>query len=104
MNKILVAIIGCSIVGGGLAFFIKDDYNHHYVSKITNPDQHNEQMYACIKVALDRHPGAVKEVELELEDGEKIFDIDIQGKDDKSWEVECSANDGKVVEDEIERK
>ncbi len=66
---------------------------------INNPDQHNTVMQQCITTALQRHPGAVIEVELEDEDGKSIFDVDISGKDGKVWEIECDAASGEVLED-----
>lgn len=70
--------------------------------KISNPDTHNATLQACIKTALEKHPGAVTEVEVESEDGKTIIDVDIQGKDGKSWEIECDATTGAVLEDKEE--
>lgn len=69
---------------------------------ITNHEEHNQKMNACIKTALERHPGAVVEVEFEQEDGKLIYDVDVQGKDGKVWEVECDAASGQVLEDKEE--
>ena len=43
------------------------------------------------------------EVELEKEDGRWVFDIDVQGKDGKAWDVECDINSAEIVEDSIDR-
>lgn len=71
---------------------------------ISDHDQHNAMMQQCINTALQRHPGAVIEVELENEDGKSIFDIDVLGKDGKVWEVECNAASGEVLEDKEEKE
>ncbi|HQS38142.1 MAG: hypothetical protein B7Y16_00735 [Methylotenera sp. 24-45-7] len=71
---------------------------------ISNHDQHNTMMQQCIATALQRHPGAVIEVELENEDGKSIFDVDVLGKDGKVWEVECDAASGEVLEDKEEKE
>ncbi len=96
---IILATIGLTFVSISNA----GDGNYHKGSiKISNPDAHNATLEACIKTALERHPGAVTEVEVETEDGKNIIDVDVQGNDGKYWEVECDALTGAVIEDKEE--
>lgn len=102
MTKIMavfLASIGLTFVSASYAEH--NDY-HKQELKITNPDAHNATLQACMKTALERHPGAITEVEVESEDGKVIIDVDIQGRDGKTWEVECDANTGAVLEDKEE--
>lgn len=103
MKKIfaLIAIIGAGILAASPAYSEHSDY-HKKETKISNPDEHNAKLNQCIKTALERHPGAVTEVEVENEDGKTIIDVDIQGKDGKTWEVECDVATGSVLEDKEE--
>lgn len=95
----MFASIGVVFVS--LAHAEHNDY-HKEELKISNPDAHNNKLHACMKSALERHPGAITEVEVEVEDGKTIIDVDVQGKDGKSWEVECDAATGAVIEDKEE--
>jgi uncharacterized membrane protein YkoI len=100
MKKIaaLIAIISTGILASLPAYSEHVDY-HKEELKIINHDGHNASLNQCIKVALKRHPGAITEVEVELEDGKTIIDVDVQGKDGKNWEVECDVATGEVIED-----
>lgn len=105
MKKIVLALVAVALVGAGAAgaiLFKKE--NRHYVRPvIADAEQHNTKMNDCIKASLERHPGAVLEVEMEDDDGRLLFDIDIQGQDGKTWEIECDALSGEIVEDGPDR-
>lgn len=103
MKKIatFIAIIGAGILASSPAYSEHSAY-HKKELKISNPDEHNAKLNECIKTALDRHPGAIIEVEVEMEDGKTIIDVDVQGNDGKTWEVECNALTGEVLEDKEE--
>ncbi len=66
---------------------------------VTDVLNHNDQMNACVKAALAKHPGAVVETEVEMESDKLITDVDIQGADGKNWEVECELATTQLVED-----
>jgi uncharacterized membrane protein YkoI len=101
MNKIALLILVLVVVGLGFAAYHEDsDYGMR--PKITDIENHNQQMNECIKTALELHPGAILETEVETEDGKLITDVDIQGADGNSWEVECELATGKIVEDKQE--
>ena len=44
-------------------------------------------MNECVRVALEKHPGAVVETEVETEDGKLITDVDIQGADGNNCDI-----------------
>lgn len=105
MKKIVLALVAVALVGAGAAgAILLQKENRHYVRPaIADAEQHNAKMNDCIKATLERHPGAVLEVEMEHDDGRLLFDIDIQGKDGKTWEIECDAASGQIVEDGLDR-
>jgi uncharacterized membrane protein YkoI len=53
-------------------------------------------------LALEKHPGAILETEVEMEEGQLITDVDIQGDDGKKWEVECVLASKELIEDKLE--
>lgn len=55
----------------------------------------------CEKVVLDQHPGKIVKVELKREKGRHVFEFDVEGND-KTWDVECDARSGKIIEVEQE--
>jgi uncharacterized membrane protein YkoI len=61
-------------------------------------------MEACLSVALERHPGKVKELEFGVEDGVPHYEFEIVGADGREVEVECDAMTGKIVEVEWENE
>jgi uncharacterized membrane protein YkoI len=103
MNKLLLAALILALAALGYVVnktMSDDDYGTRPV--ITDIAQHNDQMNACVKAALDLHPGAILETEVEMEDGKLITDVDIQGADGKKWEVECELATTAIVEDKQE--
>lgn len=70
-----------------------------------NADNHGgkyDDLGACVAAALNAHPGKVNAVRGEIEDGKTQYELDITGKDGKSWEAECDAKTGKILETEGE--
>lgn len=102
----MIKIVAVILASVGLSFVSVSHAEHSEYHKedvkISNPDVHNATLHACIKTAIERHPGAITEVEVESEDGKIIIDVDVQGIDGKSWEVECDAATGTVLEDKEE--
>lgn len=56
----------------------------------------------CVKAVLEAHPGKIKSLSSEIEDGKSQFELDIKGLDGKYWEVECDALTGKINRTERE--
>jgi uncharacterized membrane protein YkoI len=105
MKKIVLALVAVALVGAGAAgaILLKKENRHYARPVIADAEQHNAKMNDCIKATLERHPGAVIEVEMEQDDGRLLFDIGIQGKDGKTWEIECDAATAGIVEDGLDR-
>ncbi len=56
------------------------------------------------RAALDLYPGAVQEVEYEIEsNGDATYEFDIVDKSGVEWKVEVSAASGKVIEVHVEQ-
>lgn len=94
--KKLISVIVLSALGLGVAPVYSDEGSK---AKINNYDEHNKNMNQCIKTALEKHPGGVIEVEFEKEDDKFIFEVEVQGKDGKKWELSCDAATGDVIKD-----
>ncbi len=105
MKKMVLALVALALVGAGAAgaLLLKQEKRHYVRPTIADAEQHNVKMNDCVKASLERHPGAVLEVEMEHDDGRLLFDIDVQGKDGKTWEIECDAVSAEIVEDGIDR-
>ncbi len=61
-----------------------------------------DDLGSCYKAAVAKFPGKVTSVRGELEDGKVQYELDSAGNDGKSYEVECDAKTGKIVESEME--
>ena len=105
MNKsIVIFVVVISFFLGGLVQHYMNGYEgREQRIEVLDTEAHNKNMNACVAKALEKHPGALMEVELEKEDGRWVFDIDVQGKDGKAWDVECDINSAEIVEDSIDR-
>ena len=97
MNKLVLALIVVVVAAYAYHEYREDGYGHRPV--VTDMANHNAQMNECVRVALEKHPGAVVETEVETEDGKLITDVDIQGADGKNWEIECELATAQIVED-----
>ena len=97
MSKLVLALIVVVVAAYAYHEYREDNYGHRPV--VTDTANHNAQMNECVRVALEKHPGAVVETEVETEDGKLITDVDIQGADGKSWEIECELATAQIVED-----
>jgi uncharacterized membrane protein YkoI len=56
----------------------------------------------CVKAALQAHPGKMKSLSSEIEDGKAQYELDIKSLDGKYWEIECDAETGKINRTERE--
>lgn len=105
MNKFVVLIIAIvAFILGAIAIHFQAGYEgREQRLEILDAASHNQKMNECVAKVLEKHPGAVLEVELEKEDGQWVFDIDVQGNDGKTWDVECDINTAEIIEDSIDR-
>lgn len=97
MNKLVLALVVVAVAAYAYHEYREDGYGHR--PAVTDTANHNAQMNECVRVALEKHPGAVVETEVETEDGKLITDVDIQGADGKNWEIECELATAQIVED-----
>ncbi|MGF1646360.1 MAG: PepSY domain-containing protein [Kineosporiaceae bacterium] len=54
----------------------------------------------AVRIALAAVPGTLDDVELEVEDGRTVWDVDIHGADGWEYEVDVDARTGDIVEQE----
>ena len=59
-------------------------------------------MESCMKSALAKRSGEVVKLERKDERGIPVYEFEVLGSDGKSWELECDANTGKIIEEEQE--
>jgi uncharacterized membrane protein YkoI len=59
-------------------------------------------METCLKAALAKRTGEVVKLERKDERGVPVYEFEVLGKDGKSFELECDANTGKIIEEEQE--
>lgn len=57
---------------------------------------------ACRTAVLRQHPGTIVKLEFKTERRIPIYEFEIVGKDAKTWEIECDAFEGRIVEQEQE--
>lgn len=99
--KKLMSVIILSALGLGAASVYSDEGSK---TEISNYDEHNKNINQCIKTALEKHSGGIIEVEFEKKDDKFIFEVEVQGKDGKKWEISCDAATGNVIKDEEDKK
>lgn len=103
MNKLLLAALILSLTAlGFVGYKYYEDGDYGTRPAIADAANHNNQMNECVKLALEKHPGALLETEVEMEEGQLITDVDIQGDDGKKWEVECVLATKELIEDKLE--
>jgi len=59
-------------------------------------------METCLDAALDTIPGHPRKLEMKMEGDDPIYEFDIDAKDGNSYNVECNAEEGFIVEVERE--
>ncbi len=58
----------------------------------------------CVKAALSKHEGKIVKTEFKSENKKGVYEFDIESADGTSWDIECDAKSGKVIEIEQEVK
>jgi DUF917 family protein len=56
-----------------------------------------DQVISAIRAAVAAHPGRVKDVEIDTEDGVVIVEVDIVGTDGKEHEVKINPSNNSVI-------
>jgi uncharacterized membrane protein YkoI len=57
-------------------------------------------MEQCLSAALAAQAGVVRKLQLEIEDGKPVYEFAIRNKQGETWELECDATTGEIVEAE----
>lgn len=96
MDKKLIA--GSALAGLVLAGGVFGAVSAQSVANATGLTE--EQVIA---IALEEVPGDVQEVELEREDGMRIYEVSIRAEDGSEVEVEIAADTGDVLQTEIDK-
>ena len=58
----------------------------------------------CVKAALSKHDGKVVKVEFKSEKKVKVYELDVESNDGKSWDMECDIKSSRITEIEEEVK
>ena len=90
------------IAGGALAGLVVTGALMGSVSAQTAANATGLSEEQAIEIALLEVPGEVQEIELENDDGEMVYEIEILGVDGQEFEVEIAADTGTVIEIEAE--
>jgi uncharacterized membrane protein YkoI len=80
----------------------RDDDRDDHSSSPTTPVQVPAGITSdeAVRIALAAVPGTPDDVELEVEDGRTVWDVDIHGADGWEYEVDVDARTGDIVEQE----
>jgi uncharacterized membrane protein YkoI len=54
----------------------------------------------CVPTVLAKYPGDALQVLLKVEDGAPVWEVEVEAKDGRLYDVECSGKTGKIVETE----
>lgn len=71
--------------------------NHYWENHWQNPRYRRISTEQAISIALQQVPGHVVKTELEYEDGQLIYEIDIRNNQGIKYEVEIDAITGEIV-------
>jgi uncharacterized membrane protein YkoI len=77
-----------------------DDYERAYRLRESGEILPLEQI---LEIALKSHPGRVLEVDLDREEGRRVYEIEIVDQQGVVWELEFDAGDGRLLEKKRER-
>jgi uncharacterized membrane protein YkoI len=59
-------------------------------------------MEKCMEAALAKKSGDVTKLEFKIERGHPVYEFEIASAGGSSWEYECDANSGQIIEEEQE--
>lgn len=100
-NKVLIPILAATIlVGGGLGIAYATNPQDKPISVAIEENQTKQVKLTekgATKIALEKVPGTIKEVELEDEDGTIVYEFEILSTDGTQNEVKVDAQTGKIV-------
>ncbi|MGE7666882.1 PepSY domain-containing protein [Ureibacillus composti] len=96
MKKYIISALAVGIIaGGGYTFVNADIQDSESQAELAKQAKITEQ--EATKIALEKVPGTVDEVELENEDGLIVYEFEIVGEDGSEQDIEVDAKTGKIV-------
>lgn len=93
-NTIIAGTLGLALLASGLSFAKGHD--------ALNPADYSLDLNQASAIALQQVPGAIREAELEREDGTVVWEFEIVGTDKQSYELTIDATDGKLISKELD--
>ncbi|RBP64390.1 putative membrane protein YkoI [Alkalibaculum bacchi] len=107
-NKVLIPILATTIlVGGGLGIAYATNPQDKPISVAIEENQTKQVKLTekgATKIALEKVPGTIKEVELEDEDGTIVYEFEILSTDGTQKDVKVDAQTGKVIKLEADNE
>jgi len=99
-SAIVVSITGASAI----AFAQHKDHDGHHQGdkKIQLLESSALDIRQAMDIALEDTPGKVIEVELEREDGQAVWEVELVNADNEFYEFEIDANSGEILEKEMD--
>lgn len=96
MKKYIISALAVGIIaGGGYTFVNADIQDSENQADLANQAKISEQ--DATKIALEKVPGTVNEVELDDEDGLIVYEFEIVGEDGSEQAKEVDAKTGEIV-------
>ena len=101
MKKYIISALAVGIIaGGGYTFVNADIQDKENQAELAKQAQITEQ--EATKIALEKVPGTVNEVELENEDGLIVYEFEIVGEDGSEQDLDVDAKTGEIVKVEAD--
>ncbi|MBM7607734.1 putative membrane protein YkoI [Lysinibacillus composti] len=101
MKKYIISALAVGIIaGGGYTFVNADIQDEENQAELAKQAQITEQ--EATKIALEKVPGTVNEVELENEDGLIVYEFEIVGEDGSEQDLDVDAKTGEIVKVEAD--
>jgi len=101
MKKYIISALAVGIIaGGGYTFVNADIQDSESQAELAKQAKITEQ--EATKIALEKVPGTVDEVELENEDGLIVYEFEIVGEDGSEQDIEVDAKTGEIVKVEAD--
>ncbi|MFJ8235876.1 PepSY domain-containing protein [Ureibacillus sp. NPDC094379] len=101
MKKYIISALAVGIIaGGGYTFVNADIQDSENQAELAKQAEITEQ--DATKIALEKVPGKVNEVELENEDGLIVYEFEIVGEDGSEQDLEVDAKTGEIVKVEAD--
>jgi uncharacterized membrane protein YkoI len=103
-KALTAGIVGLAIIGTSVAAFSSEfDRDGDHDRDSHNPEMVNQASLSAeqaIAIALAAIPGKVIESEIEMEGGTLVWEVEVLSSENKVYEFEIDASDGRIIERE----